>query len=947
MVGAWLNLVIYVIMSIPNSRNNLYLCGQLIMTNQFLRIYMAIVAVLISAVAFAVPVRIAVSDAETGELMEFAAVALTKGELHAGGLTDREGVIALDIAPGRWNVTVSMVGYQPSTAKIDVASPKASVEIKLQPVQNRLNEVVVTAQESRGATSASVIDVTAMQHLQPSSFSDLMELLPGQVNKDPEMGSANLLRLREAANASTSDNYDTGSLGASFVVDGVPVNSSADMLISPDGTRGDRSAAGKGVDMRTLSTDDIEQVEVVRGIPSVEYGELTSGLVNIKRKNRVTRLEARFKADMQSQLFYVGKGVKLPGDDWTLNVSADYLDSKIDPRNKRDNFKRVTASVRSLKKWTEPLYIATWNTSVNYTGTFERDDNDPDLTINGTTDFYKSSKNGISWQNILNFQLPLNPFWRNATITTGLTYSRDKLHQEKTVASNRVYPLPVSLLPGSNYVGFLPMVYDAMYDMEGEPLTAYVKGNMQARYSVGSMGNLLKAGVEWNMSKNLGDGAVYDITRPLVAGNTSRPRAFSDIPAMHQVSAYVENVTDFSAGRNQFQVQLGLRETQLVHLDSRYALSGKPYFDPRANLKWVLPSWHLSTSPMVLELNGGVGWLTKMPVASMLYPDLLYTDFTQLNFFHNEEPYRVMNVYTYVEDLTNYELRAARNFKWEARADLSWMGNRLSVTYFRERMSDGFRRSGVVHRYDYNKYDASAYDPYIENRPPTIDELPHEVETRLNVVNHTTNGSKIDKEGVEYTLSTRRFPIIRTRLTVSGAWFRTTLHNSQALWYKPGVVLNGKELQYVGLYDDDDGNRYESVNTNFTFDTDVPRLGLNFSVSVQNMWLTSNQSLERTGMPTHYMGPDMVVRPYTPDLVDDPYLKHLVRTYSPTAFERRTVPLATTFNIKATKKFWNDRVAVALYVNRLVSITPDYERYGVVLRRYSSPYFGMELNLRL
>ena len=33
-----------------------------------------------------------------------------------------------------------------------------------------------------------------------------------------------------------------------------------------------------GVDMRSVSTDDIESVEVVRGIPSVEYGDLTSGM---------------------------------------------------------------------------------------------------------------------------------------------------------------------------------------------------------------------------------------------------------------------------------------------------------------------------------------------------------------------------------------------------------------------------------------------------------------------------------------------------------------------------------------------------------------------------------------------------------------------------------------------------------------------------------------------
>ena len=39
-----------------------------------------------------------------------------------------------------------------------------------------------------------------------------------------------------------------------------------------------RNHVSYGVDMREIPTDNIEKVEVVRGIPSVKYGELTSGL---------------------------------------------------------------------------------------------------------------------------------------------------------------------------------------------------------------------------------------------------------------------------------------------------------------------------------------------------------------------------------------------------------------------------------------------------------------------------------------------------------------------------------------------------------------------------------------------------------------------------------------------------------------------------------------------
>ena len=69
--------------------------------------------------------------------------------------------------------------------------------------------------------------------------------------------------------------------------------------------------------------------------------------------------------------------------------------------------------------------------------------------------------------------------------------------------------------------------------------------------------------------------------------------------------------------------------------------------------------------------------------------------------------------------------------------------------------------------------------------------------------------------------------------------------------------------------------------------------------------------------------------------------------HSEATFDEMKVPSSTTFNFKATKSFWNERVALAVYVNRLITIEPDYERYGITVRRYSSPYFGMEVNIKI
>lgn len=894
-----------------------------------------------------VTLHLHVCDAESKSPIEFAAVSLSdiSSLQNLGGYTDSDGYLALAGQRGECKMTVNAVGYK--TLRKSLSMDKDTVMTLEMVPDNSLGEVVVTATEARNSSSASIIDVDAMHHLQPSSFTDLMSLLPGGLTKDPAMGAVNAISLRQASGVTLTDDYSTSALGTSFIVDGVPVNGNSQMANTIDSDYSGRNQVGKGVDMRSISTDDIEKVEVVRGIASAEYGEVTSGLVNIKRKSGVTGLEARFKADTQSQLFYLGKGIRMPGSDWTLNVGLDYLDSKIDPRNNRENFKRVTGSVRSNKRWSGESLIVEWNTAVNYNGTFERDKNDPDLTVNNTVDSYVSDRHTLSWNNTISIRASEGGFFRDGSLVAGVSYTDDHTRQKKHVAPTRVMPLPMSFQPGSNYVGYLPMLYLAELDVYGKPFTAYAKANVRFSYVSRAWSLRLKAGLEWNMNKNYGAGRVYDVNRPISASMSSRPRSFSDIPAMHQLSAYAEHSAMFHAGGHTIDIVAGLRETQLIHIDSRYLLHGKPYIDPRVNVVWVPSPTYVGDSPIRWELAGGVGLHTKMPVAAYLYPDLHYTDFEQLNYYHNEPDYRVMNVMTYVENLTNYGLKPARNLKWEVRGDVGFMGNRLSVTYFRENMKDGFRNSGFVHRYSYRRYDASAFNPYLAGRAPRIEELPFAEVDYMAVRSSITNGSRTHKEGVEYTFQSRRIPSIRTRITVSGAYFRTINDNSQSLWYKPSIMVDNRELQYIGLYDDRDGSEYKSFNTNIMFDTDIPSLRLNFSLTVQNLWFTSRRTLFRDGVPTHYMDSDGAIHAFERDDMSDPLLSQLVRSFSKSAFDTYTEPVSTTFNIKATKQFWNDRMGLALYVNRIVAIEPSYRSHGVLVRRYTTPYFGMELNFKL
>ncbi|MFR4025192.1 MAG: hypothetical protein ACLTZY_04965 [Alistipes indistinctus] len=103
----------------------------------------------------------------------------------------------------------------------------------LEPDAVNLDEVVVTASESRGMTSSSKIDRQAMEHLQPSSFADLVSLLPGERSTVPDYGCCQpdlcLRRRGSGIQTDGSTDYDISSLGTSFLMDGVPINTKANM----------------------------------------------------------------------------------------------------------------------------------------------------------------------------------------------------------------------------------------------------------------------------------------------------------------------------------------------------------------------------------------------------------------------------------------------------------------------------------------------------------------------------------------------------------------------------------------------------------------------------------------------------------------------------------------------------------------------------------------------
>lgn len=887
-------------------------------------------------------IRCRVLDKDTKEPIIGATIML-EGTKKITAVSDQDGVFILSNQISR-RIKISYIGYYPV-----VVHPRNKAVFLLVPNTNELEEVVVTAQEGHGLSSVSTISRQAMEHLQPSSFSDLLELLPGGRASDPQLNVPNTINLREVPVA--SDQYNTTSLGTRFIIDGAPISTHGNMQYlsgALDRTSSKRNFANAGVDMRTLSTDDIQDVMIVRGIPSVQYGELTSGLVKVRRRKGGNDIAARFKADMDTKLFYVAKGFEWQKKKMSLNLSADLLNNKAEPRNLLETYKRITLSGRLNKRWSwgEQDYNALL--SIDYGGSFDDDKIDPQFN-HGGIDKYKSKYNRYAASLSLDMDNRKEATWLKAVeLSASFSYEKNILERTKLVQLDGDTPAAMTRETGeSDAVLISPYTYTATHTVDGRPISLFLKANATLGFPVKGVSNALLMGVDYQMDRNMGEGQIYDPLHPVYAETSYRPRRYADIPASQMFAAYLEERMSMGVGASKLDLEAGVRAETMPGINRRFAIYKKVYFDPRFNIGWTFPSFMVAGQKATFAITGGMGWHSMFPTIDLLYPEPTYMDIVQLNYYHENPSFRRMYLQTYVIDPANPQLEAARNFKWEVKGDLEWGGNRLTVTYFVEDMTSGFRSMSLYAPYQYKEYDASGIDHDALTSRPDVHQLPYTTKNVLRSHEFSSNGSRTYKKGIEWILSTIRFPVINTRLTITGAWFKTAYHNSLPIMYKPSKMIAGEPLELVGIYKDDEGFIREMVNTNFTFDTTIPKLKLGFSLSAQCVWFTAEQSMKKDNMPLQYMDTNGNIHTYEESHKKDLYLQHLMRNYTLGMFDRQTVPFFMDLNFKATKKLFNDKMMVALFVNKLWDMHPDYERNGFVIRRYVTPYFGIETNIRL
>lgn len=910
-----------------------------------------------------------VLNASDGEPIDFATVVIKPQGLHTTTLADGSYSVR-NVSAGHITVEIQFFGMNTfDTTFVASAGKTYDISARLQEANFRISDVVVTAKKSEaGSSTASQINRQALDHLQTSSLKDAMTLLPGAALTNPNLSSAQTLSIRN--NTGTAMN----SLGTSVIVDGAPMSNNANMqFLAPAQTGstasvGDISDASSGVDIRSLSTDNLESIEVIRGIPSVQYGDLTSGAVIVKSRAGRSPLTVRFKTNPNIYQASATKGFGL-GSKWgDVNVSGDYAYNRSELTTAFEYFQR--ASAKAL--WSvRPGEIVSMNNSVSVSYGDDRSDLNPDylaektqyrnrslgflLNSNGTASINGEWLKSINWAASLNYTDKDSHYESTATNALNL-YSTSMVDGQvyTNIAGQKIFDPDGNEITNASDTGVkgtvLPYSYFYAYDILGEEWNGFAKINAEFSHTWGPVTDRLLVGADFKTDGNLGLGAQYDDEFPPFrnAGNAAsgyRRRPYYNIPFVNQIGTYAEDSFRWHFAGRDLNLTAGLRYLWV---------NGLSALDPRINASIDIFPW--------LTLRGGWGYASKAPTSMYLNPNYAYHDEILFNGMSTNLPEseRLLLARTHVYDASNPDLEIARNRKAELGLDIVIAGRyKLYLTAYNEVMRNGYSFSRLPQSFIYYRHDVFKE---VAKEEGSIPQIAKEYDTgAFFEVYMPANSSVSENSGLEYELDLGRFDAIRTSVSLNGAWTRGESYGNICT-YNTSQTGNRKEHN-IGVYEPGRVHSlYTSHLTTLRLTHNIPQIGFVVTLTGQVNWYRKYWSEYKNDIFTasdgkqydiftkylSYADGQMHDIEFTESLITDPEFSYLCTPVSSQRTVVEKTPAFVIFNLNLTKEI-GDLATASFYVNNVFNNRPLYRTSGSgVKRELGIPiFFGFEFKVNI
>jgi len=588
-----------------------------------------------------------------------------------GSSTDINGKFSIPLSGKKtFTLKISYIGYKSKFVKIK--NYNFPIKILLDPKVFNLGGIEVVAEEELVPVSiatTTVIKSGEIEHLQATSIREVLELVPGiQKSKNLGLGRTSQVSIR------SEESNQLSAFGTKVIIDGVAESNNANMQFERlTGSKFGINNMGGGIDLRTIPADNIEKVEVISGVPSVRYGDLTEGIIKITTKSG--KKPHRVKVKNNPNTSEINFGGSFPAFSNILNYNLNIARSERDKRLDGDEYTRYTGQITML--------FASENVKnkLKFSGQFITDEEEPKNDLLRTKNYNRSFSFGIS--NIRNIKLNRG---NKLGIKTFIKFKRINSKKSRLIQSD------LRVLPNGDTVS----VYNGTKLNKGFEwnLGAKVEYESEKIFS-GSVNNFL-TGIQLNYEANTGEGIVFDtLFNPYGADSKARPRSFDDVPGFFSAALYAEDNITLSYPID-MKISTGLRldmyQPETIGFSKNKKLfSAKHgiYLNPRLNMIFYLGKKS--------QIRFGIGKSSKSPAMSRIYPMPRILEWKN-PVTRKTEHYRFSH--------NNKNLKATESVKYELSFDHKFFNKiGISVTgYYSKRYNGPLRKINPVFRKINDKY---------------------------------------------------------------------------------------------------------------------------------------------------------------------------------------------------------------------------------------------------
>ena len=814
-----------------------------------------------TAVAVAQHVKISgiVTDEDSKQPVEFASLLLKDNGQWA--ITGSDGRFTIKSVPtGKAVLTIQCLGYATRTITLNITKDIPRLQIQLKQESLKLDEVTVTAKRKRDeATTSYSIDRTTLDNQQVLNVSDIAALLPGGRTVNPSLMADARLALR-----SGDQEKGNASFGTAIEVDGIRMDNNA--------------AVGEtaGASTRTISASNIESVEVVTGIPSVEYGDLSNGVVKVNTRKGKSPFIIEGKINQNTRQIALNKGFNLGGRRGVLNTSLEHARSFSDAASPHTAYQRNILSLHYMNIFCQSTTPLTLNAGLSGNIGGYNSEADPD---NELDDYAKVRDNAFRANAELNWLL--NKRWlTNLNLRGSLAYNDRKATNYSHASSASTQPYIHTMEEGY----FIAQPYDESAPapiilgptgywhvkqfVDSKPLnwSLRLKGELNHRF--GTVQGHALAGIEYTGSRNNGQGTYYEDLR---YAPTWRPYCYDDLPTMHNLALYAEEKVSIpTSKRSTFELTAGLRDDITIIGGSDYGTVSS--LSPRVNSRYIF--WRQRRAYWLTDLSVHAGWgkSVKLPSFQVLYPSPAYSDRLA---FSSPSTSTNTSFYAYHTHPSKAVYNPDLRWQYTNQTDLGFEltikgGTRIALSAFYHQTRNPYMATSIYTPFAYLYTPPAALDGVtipLADRVYGIDRQTGVVtvaaadgsqqqllvgNTRRVWLSNTkyVNASPLNRYGLEWTVDLQQIRALRTSIRFDGNYYYYKGIDDVLFADIPlsnATMANGQPYQYVGYYRGSaatstsysanasvaNGSLSKQLNLNTTNTTHIPKIRLIVALRIE------------------------------------------------------------------------------------------------------------------